>query len=78
MAECIELRVGEEAGMSDGAAMTGHLDQSFIFVCLRGIIDIDEAIGAAREKRLRCVGVELYPMEVNILLLEVGRLSIPR
>lgn len=52
MAEGVELRVGEEAGMVDGATMVEYLDQGIVFVCLRGVVDVDEAVGASGKKRL--------------------------
>jgi len=52
VAEGVELRVGEEAGMVDGATMVEYLDQGIVFVCLRGVVDVDEAVGASGKKRL--------------------------
>jgi len=51
VAEGVELRVGEEAGMVDGATMVEYLDQGIVFVCLRGVVDVDEAVGASGKKR---------------------------
>lgn len=53
MAEGVELSGGEKGGVGDGAAMVGDLDEGVFFGGVRGVEDIDEAIGAAGEDGLR-------------------------
>lgn len=48
MAEGVQLGVSQESGMMDRGAMVGDLDKGIVFVRYRRVVDIHQAIGAAR------------------------------
>lgn len=48
VAEGVQLGVSQESGMMDRGAMVGDLDKGIVFVRYRRVVDIQQAIGAAR------------------------------
>ena len=66
-----EIGPGKEAGVVDGATVILHLKESIIFVGDGHVVDVDEAIRAAREEALRPGEVELYFGHVIIVAFDI-------
>ena len=64
--------VGQESGVVDGAAVVLHLEESVVLVCDGGVVDVDEAVGAAGEETLVLSGVELQVCYVVVVAFGVG------
>lgn len=71
MAQGKEVRAGKEAGAVDRTAVVLHLDEGVVFVGDGGVVDVDEAVGAAGEEAARLRGVESQVRYVVVVAFDV-------
>ena len=78
-----QVRVGQEAGGIDGAAVVVHLDERVVFVWDGDVVYVDEAVGAAGEETLWQRGMESHDCYVVVVAFDVllqrsaGRTHVP-
>lgn len=65
-------RGGKEGGVGDGAAVVLHLQQGVVFVGDGGVVDVDEAVGAAGEETVGQARVELQRRHVIVVAFDVA------